>query len=67
MTPEEYRAEHRLEYETRLGMMGLEPNHNPSFEQHNAAIAIADAHITAIKRAERQTAIGPLLDLRDAL
>jgi hypothetical protein len=48
-------------------MMGLGPNDMPTDAQHNHAVATADAHIAAIKRANRDDAIAPLLALREGL
>lgn len=67
MTSAEYRIEHRHIYETRLGMMGLDATMTPTAEQHNLAVAEADAHIAALKAQERGEAITPLLALRDSL
>ena len=67
MNADDYNAEHRHEYELRLGMMGLGPNDMPTAEQHNHAVATADAHIAALKLANRDDAIAGLLELRDNL
>lgn len=49
MNADDDRMEWNHEYELRLGMMGLGPNDMPSAEQHNHAVATADAHIVALK------------------
>jgi hypothetical protein len=67
MTADDYNAEHQHEYELRLGMMGLGPNDMPTAEQHNHAVATADAHIAALKKENRDEALSPLLSLRDSL
>jgi hypothetical protein len=67
MNVDDYNAEHRHEYETRLGMMGLSANDMPTAEQHNHAVATADAHIAALKIANRDDAIAPLLALKESL
>lgn len=67
MTSDYYKIEHRHEYDLALGLMGLEPADNPTSEQHNSAVARADAHIAALKRENREGAIAPLLALRQSL
>lgn len=67
MTSDQYRAERRHIYETRLGIFGLGPADNPTADQHNLAVAEADAHIQALKRENREGAIAPLLALRESL
>jgi hypothetical protein len=67
MTSSDYQIEHRHEYDTRLGMMGLEPADNPNADQHNMVVAAADAHIAALKAENRKGAIKGLLELRDNL
>ena len=67
MTNIEYSKEHRHEYDLRLGMIGLGPNDTPSAEQHNHAVATADAHIEALKKENRDDAIAPLLALKESL
>jgi hypothetical protein len=54
MIADDYNAEHRNEYELRLGMMGLGPFDMPTYEQHDHAVAAPDAHIAALKLAKRQ-------------
>lgn len=65
MTPVEYRLEHRHIYDTRLGIR--EVYGVPSAEQHNEAVAEADAHIDALKQTERADSLQALLDIRDSL
>jgi hypothetical protein len=67
MTTTDYKIEHRHEYELALGLMGLEPKDTPTDEQHNSAVARADAHIAALKRENREDAIQPLLKLTESL
>lgn len=65
MTPTEYKAEHRLTYDTRLAILGCYGT--PTAEQHNMAVAEADAHIAALRKANRDDAIQPLRDLKNSL
>ena len=67
MTSADYKAEHKVEYETRLGMIGLGPNDTPTMDQHNHAVATADAHIEALKKENLDDAIAPLLAMRESL
>jgi hypothetical protein len=67
MNADDYNAEHRHEYELRLGMMGLGPNDMPTTDQHYHAVATADAHIEALKKEDRDGVISELLELRDNL
>ena len=67
MTPSEYRAEHQHIYQTRLGILGVADNRAPTADQNNLAARESDEHIAALKRANRQNAIAPLLELRDSL
>ena len=67
MTSSDYKLEHKVEYETRLGMMGLGPDDTPTAEQHNHAVATADSHIAALKKENRDGAINSLLEFRNSL
>lgn len=65
MTATEYREEHRLVYETRLGILGVLGT--PTADQHNMALIEADEHIAAIKRQERLDGAKCLTDLKNSL
>jgi hypothetical protein len=65
MTPTEYCIEHRHIYETRLAILEAPPT--PTTEQHNLAVAEADAHIASLKAHEKQDSIRCLLDFRDSI
>lgn len=67
MIADDDRMEWNHEYELRLGMMGLGPNDMPTAEQHNHAVATADAHIAALKLANRDDAITPLMAMKESL
>jgi hypothetical protein len=67
MIADDDRMEWNHEYEIRLGMMGLCPNDIPTAEQHDHAVATADAHIAALKLANRDDAIAPLIAMIESL
>ncbi len=48
MTPEELRHEHKVVYETRLGIMGVWGT--PSEFEHNLAVEEADATIKELRK-----------------
>lgn len=51
---QEYPIEHRHEYETRLGMMGLTAADTATPDQDAMARAAADAHVAALKKQEQE-------------
>lgn len=65
MTTVEYRIEHRHVYQTRLGI--LEAPQAPTAEQHNLAVAEADAHVAALKEQEKQEGLQLLRGFREAM
>ncbi len=65
MTPLEYKEEHKHIYETRLAI--LQAGITPTADQHNLAVAEADAHIADLKTQAKHDSIKCLLDFRDSL
>lgn len=57
MTEPELMNEHRVIYETRLGILGYGQSDIPSADHHNLAHDEAEAHIAALReQKENQTA-----------
>lgn len=57
MSEADFMNEHRVIYETRLGILGYGPADIPSADHHNLAHDEAEAHIAALReQKENQTA-----------
>lgn len=54
MTSSDHAIEHRHEYETRLGMMGLTAADTATPDQDAQARAAADAHVAELKKQEQE-------------
>ena len=67
MTKQEENTERRHTYETRLGILGLEPKDTPTDVQHNLAVIESNDHIAALKLQESQDGLSALLAMRDSL
>lgn len=67
MSTEELMNEHRVIYETRLGILGYGPSDIPSADHHNLAHDEAEAHIAALReQKENQTAFR-FKEMRDGI